>query len=233
MSLPLDELVRTDGNREAIERIVDITNEHDKPVKLFLVGPESSGKTEIMRARQLDRDLLSPKRVLYRPCKELPEALRANVYETYLEDLATYEVLFLDDFEGFWEDEELGPEMCKLLLMERNRRGGDTVIASRKPMAEHDLSGFGKLFDDFEEIRIERLNYDEMVDYVNMLVGIYTIEDQSPVLSPEAIDYIAHDLDVSMEMMRKAMHFLLTKYQGEPGEVLTRHFVEQALADQD
>lgn len=233
MKLPLDELVRTDGNRAAIERITNITQEHETPERLFLVGPESSGKTELLRARQLDQDLLSPKRVLYRPCKELPEALRANVYEGYLEDLAEHEVLFLDDFEGFWEDEELGPEMCKLLLIERNRRGLDTVISSRKPLAAYDLTVFGKLMDDFEEIHIERLNHDEMVDYVNMLVELYTVEGQSPVLAPEAIDYIAHDLDVSMEMMRKAMHFLLTKYQGTPGEVLSRHFVEEALAQQD
>ncbi|MEE0146295.1 MAG: hypothetical protein UEP80_07990, partial [Senegalimassilia anaerobia] len=81
MRMPLDEFVKTDGNREAFERIANITQPHDKPEKIFLVGPKESGKTTLVRGRQLDKDLLSTKKVLYRPCSELPEAMRAEVYD--------------------------------------------------------------------------------------------------------------------------------------------------------
>lgn len=233
MKTLLEELVRTDGNRAAIERIEAVTQAHDKPEKIFLVGPHGSGKTEIVRSRFLEKDFLSTKQVLYRPCKELPEALRANVYDGYLEDLAAKDVLFLDDFEGFYEDAELGPEMCKLLLQERNRRGLDTVITASKPLAELDLAQFGGVLDDFDEVFVEPLEGAAMVDYVLMLQESFTVEGESPVLSDEAVEYLAHDFPEDKEMLRKAIHFLMTKYQGEPGEALSRHFVEEALAKQE
>lgn len=230
MRMPLDEFVKTDGNRAAFERVANITQTHDKPEKLFLVGPKESGKTTLVRARQLDKDLLSTKKVLYRPCAELPEAMRAEVYDGFFEDLGTYEVLFLDDFEGFFEDAEMGPMMCKLLLGERAKRGLDTVITSDKPLSEFDLSEFGGMLDDFEEITMEELDADGLVEYVQGLVEDYTEEGKSPVLSPEAVAYIAHDLGQTPTMIRKATHFLMTQYEGEPGEELSRTFVEQALA---
>ena len=35
MRMPLDEFVKTDGNREAFERIANITQPHDKPCLLY------------------------------------------------------------------------------------------------------------------------------------------------------------------------------------------------------
>ena len=185
----------------------------DKPEKIFLVGPKESGKTTLVRGRQLDKDLLSTKKVLYRPCSELPEAMRAEVYDGYFEDLGTYEVLFLDDFEGFFDDPEMGPMMCKLLLGERLKRRLDTVITSTKPLSEYDLSDFGGMLGDFEEVTMEALDDAGLEEYVRGLVEDYTEEGKSPVLSPEAIAYIAHDLGQTPTMIRKATHFLMTQYE--------------------
>ncbi|MEA5019145.1 MAG: hypothetical protein VB027_02130 [Gordonibacter sp.] len=230
MNTPLDAFVKTDGNREAFYRIVSLTQPHDKPERLFLVGPEQSGKTTLVRARQLDKDLLSTKRVLYRPCAELPKAMRANVYDGFFEDLGTHEVLLLDDFDGFFEDEEIGPKLCQLLLAERERHGLDTVITSRKPLAAYDLSLFGGVLDKFEEITMDELDADGLEIYVTELVGAYTEEGSSPVLSSEAISYIARDLGEKPDMMRKAVSFLMTQYEGEPGVELGRNVVAATLA---
>lgn len=230
MLKPLDELIFSDGNRESFQRIIDITQTHGKPEKLFLVGPKESGKTTVLRARQLDKDLLSTKRVLYRPCQELPEAMRANVYDGYFDDLGKHEVLFLDDFEGFFEDEEVGPMLCRLLLQERERHGLDTVISSDKPLSEFDLSQFEGVLDDFEEIRIEALDGAGLVDYVRTLLAMYYEEGKSPVLSEEAIDYVAHGLGEPPSMIRKALFYLMTEYSGTPGAELSRDFVVEALA---
>lgn len=230
MNTPLDAFVKTDGNREAFDRIANITQSHEKPEKLFLVGPEQSGKTTLVRARQLDRDLLSTKRVLYRPCAELPEAMRANVYGGFFEDLGTHEVLFLDDFDGFYKDEEMGPKLCQLLLAERERRGLDTVITSREPLSAYDLTLFEGMLDDFEEIAMDALDAEGLEAYVSELAGAYAEEGKSPVLSSEAIAYIAHDLGEKPDMMRKAVSFLMTQYEGEPGVELSRDFVAMTLA---
>ncbi len=230
MNTPLDTLVKTEGNREAFDKVIAITQVHEKPEKLFLVGPEQSGKTALLRARQLDKDLLSTKRVLYRPCAELAEAMRANVYDGFFEELGTHEVLFLDDFDGFFEDLELGPRICQLLMRERDRLKLDTVISARKPLAEYDLSAFEGALDGFEEVTVEALEGEALVEYVSVLQEEFSEEGKSPVLAEEAIAYIAHDLDANPEMMKKAVHFLMTQYEGEPGEVLSRDFVVQALA---
>lgn len=230
MNTPLDAFVKTDGNCEAFDRIVSLTQPHDKPEMLFLVGPEQSGKTTLVRARQLDKDLLSTKRVLYRPCAELAKAMRANVYDGFFEDLGTHEVLLLDDFDGFFEDEEIGPKLCQLLLAERERHGLDAVITSRKPLAAYDLSLFGGVFDKFEEITMDELDADGLEIYVTELVGAYAEEGKSPVLSSEAISYIARDLGEKPDMMRKAVSFLMTQYEGEPGVVLDCDVVAATLA---
>lgn len=227
----MDEFVQTEGNREAYCRIAAITQKHDAPERLFVVGPEQSGKTTLVRARQIDKDLLSDKRVLYRPCSELAEAMRANVYDGYLQDLGEFEVLFLDDFEGFYEDEELGPKMCELLLKERDRLGLDTVITAAKPLSSFDLAPFGDALDGFEEIAMEPLDREGILRFVQGLAEDYTDPETSPKLSAEALEYIAWELDDELpEMKRKAVYYLMTQYEGEPGETLSRSFVEQALA---
>lgn len=229
MMLPFDAVVITEGNKEAVRAVADITQAHESPVNVFLVGPEASGKTMLMRARQLDKDLLSTKTVVYRPCKELPEALRADVYDGYLEELAEADVLLLDDFEGFYEDKEIGPMMCKLLLQERARRGGDTVISSRKPLDAHDLSFFEGLLDRFVEVSMAPLAEGNAEAYVQKVYAQYRDEEKSPVLSEESLAYLAHDLDASLEMKRRALYYLMMGYEGEPGSELSRDFVKEAL----
>lgn len=231
MMMPLETIVVTKGNERAVRVITDITQEHEYSVNVFLHGPAESGKTMVMRARQLDKDLLSTKTVLYRPCKELPEALRAEVYDGYLEELSEVDVLFLDDFDGFYADEEIGPMMCKLLLQERARRGNDTVISSRKALEEYDLGMFEGLFDDFVEIEIAPLSESVFAEFVMRAYQQYRDEETSPVLTQEAVEYIANELDASLEMKRRAVFYLMKGYAGEPNAELSRNFVEGAIRD--
>lgn len=228
MLMPLDTIVETAGNAKAVGIIKQITEPREYQTKVFLVGPEGSGKTTIMRARQLDRDLLSTKSVVYRPCKELPEALRADVHDGYLEELGSCNVLFLDDFDGFWADDEIGPLMCKLLLQERNRQGGDTVISSTKPLSAYDLGMFEGLFDDFIEVEIAPLAGDDLVAFIKKVQEQYRDEAKSPVLSDEAVAYLAHDFEQSLETKRRAVYYLMLAYEGTPGEMLSAQFVRDA-----
>lgn len=231
MLMPLDTIIETAGNAKAVNIVKQVTEQREYQTKVFLVGPEGSGKTTIMRARQLDRDLLSTKSVVYRPCKELPEALRADVYDGYLEELGNCNVLLLDDFEGFWADDELGPLMCKLLLQERNRQGGDTIISSRKPLSDYDLGMFEGLFDDFVEVEIAPIEGEDLVSYIKTVQEQYRDETKSPVLSDEAIEYLAHGFDQTLETKRRAVYYLMLAYEGTPGEILSEQFVRAATED--
>ena len=47
MATPLDTIVVTDGNREAFERVIGVTQEHGAPERLFVVGPRGTGISQI------------------------------------------------------------------------------------------------------------------------------------------------------------------------------------------
>ena len=68
---------------------------------------------------------------------------------------------------------------------------------------------------------MEALDDAGLEEYVRGLMEDYTEEGKSPVLSPEAISCIAHDLGQTPTMIRKATHFLMTQYEGEPGAELS------------
>lgn len=116
MESPLDVLVVTDENREAIELIKNITQEHDKPQLIALIGPTESGKTLLLRARAAERDLLSTKHVQYRLCAEPARAMRAGVADKFFEQLGSKEVLLLDDIEGLFEDIQISSKLMPLLM---------------------------------------------------------------------------------------------------------------------
>ncbi len=229
MKTPLEEFIVTQENRNVFDCVSGITGAHEAPQRIFLVGAADSGKTTLLRAREIEKDLLSTKRVLYRPCAELAEAMRANVYDGFFEDLGTHEVLLLDDFDGFLEDEEMGPLLCKLLLKERSSRGLDTIITSTKPISEYNSPVFEDVLSEFTELVLGELDSSGKTCYVKSLIEEYFEEEKSPKLEEAAIEYVANGLNQPPSMIRKAVYFLMKEYSGEPGVMLTLDQVKKAL----
>ena len=96
MRTPLDALIITDGNREGFQRVIDCTHADEQQL-LFIVGEKGTGKTTLLRARQLEKDLLSTKHVTYKPCAQIVDAIHACAFDEDLDALGTTNVLLLDD----------------------------------------------------------------------------------------------------------------------------------------
>lgn len=225
---PLDVLVETEGNKDAIACIKGIT-QAESPQRIFLVGPAGSGKTILLRARAAVPDLLSTKKMLYRLCAEPARAIRAGVADKFFDQLGSVKVLFLDDFDGFYEDIEASGMLMPLLMEERNREGLDTVISARKPLSEYDISAFGNAFDGFEEIRIEPLGADAMPAYIASLVESYSDPDKDIKLTDEATEHLAGDTGATLNQIRMAVRALLRERRGEDGDELGLEDVKTAL----
>ena len=229
MRTPLDALIITDGNREGFQRVIDCTHADEQQL-LFIVGEKGTGKTTLLRARQLEKDLLSTKHVTYKPCAQIVDAIHACAFDEDLDALGTTNVLLLDDIEGFLEDEQLGAPTAHCLLKERIERGFDTVITSTKKIEE--LGEIGELADDlakFEQFVVEPIDDEAMLTLIQSLVDSYADLESAPKLTDEAVRYIAHDLNVNTTMKAKAIDFLMTQYQGEAGETLSLNAVKQIL----
>lgn len=232
MRTPLDALIKTDGNREAFDRVISITETHEKPQKLFIVGPEDSGKTILLRARAMEKDLLSSKRVSYRPAWEMVSALRNNAWDGFFEEIGSFEVLFIDDFEEFFTDSEVGPMLCKLLLQERDQLGLDTVIASRAPLEDIDLKDFEGCLDDFETLEVALLDKEGRYELAYELEEAYRIEGKSPSLGEGVLEYIANELAESTSDIRSIMQHLMTNIIATENEVLDKDDVKKVLSQQ-
>ena len=197
--------------------------------RIFLVGPAGSGKTILLRARSAEPDLLSTKKMLYRLCAEPARAIRAGVADKFFDQLGSVGVLFLDDFDGLYEDIEVSGMLMPLLMEERNREGLTTVITARKPLSEYDTTAFGKAFEGFEEVRIEPLDADAMPAYVDSLIESYSDPDKDVKLTDEAVAHLTGDNGATLNQIRMAVRALLRERKGEDGDELGVDDVKAAL----
>lgn len=230
METPLDLLVLEDGNRDAFERVIAITQIHDSPEHLFLVGPEQSGKTMLLRTRAAEKDLLSTKKVSFHSAKEMTAAVRFDVRDDFFENLGSVGVLLCDDFPAFLEDEEAGLMLCKLMLAERDRLGLDTVFTSRVPLSELDLSACDGLLDQFVQLTVDPLSEEGRREFARRMLEAYAKEGKSPVLDDEAIAYLANEYVASLEEVRLAIKYLMTGSDFGPKDTLSVEAVKSVVA---
>lgn len=146
-----DKFVVTSENEDVYRLVMDVTKNHDEAQKIFVVGPKESGKSLLLRGRWEEKDLLSTKTTMYQSCEVLPAAIRGGFPDSFFEALGDTPVLLLDDFEGLFKDDEIGPKMFELLMRERDRQGLDTVVTSTSPLASYEdprvkpaLAGFSE-----------------------------------------------------------------------------------------
>lgn len=229
MSTPLDMIVVTDGNREAFERVMGVTQQHEAPERLFVVGPRGIGKTTLLRARAAERDLLSGKKAIVHAAAEMVNAIRMDAPDRFFEEIGSVPVLLVDDFQDLFADEEAGPLLCRLMVAERDRLGLDTVFASDAPLSSFDLSAFEGVLDGFDELVAEPLDAAGRRAFVLAMRDAFAEEGKAPAFADDAVAYLATFSD-DLTDVRHAVQYLTTAAGFSANVTLDAETVRRALA---
>ena len=229
MATPLDTIVVTDGNREAFERVIGVTQEHGAPERPFVVGPRGTGKTSLLRARAAERDLLSGKKAIVHAAAEMVNAIRMDAPDKFFEEIGSVPVLLVDDFQDFFADEEAGPLLCKLMVTERDRLGLDTVFASDAPLSSFDLAVFEGALGGVEELAAEPLDEAGRRAFVLAMRDTFAEEGKAPALADDAVAYLATFSD-DLTDVRHAVQYLVTAAGFPSDATLDVETVKRALA---
>lgn len=210
MKASLSDIVVTDGNRSAFERVMGLGDEGGESVRLFMHGPAGSGKTAVMSARGLGGEAGSKRRMLFTHAAELTTAIRLGTSERLLNDAGEAAVLLIDNFDAFYE-EGIGLDVCRLLLAERNRRGLSTVVAARMPRDSYDLSKLDGVLDEFEDVAVEPLDADGRIEFARRRLKRYQSENEdAPSLSDEALAFVVNEFAGELREVDLALRFLAT-----------------------
>ena len=231
MSL-IDEIVITDGNREAFETVLEITADHDEPVRMFVWGPVGSGKSTVLQARGREKDLLSKKGVMFCNAAELMLAVTLeDVSEDYLNKAGSIEVLLIDGFEDFFSKNggEFGPELCRLLLGERNRLGLETVLFSNVALDEVDVSKLGDALDGYRIVAVELLDEAGRLEFAHKVMDSLRTDEAKPIVTDEGLEYIAGPFAQEVGDIRNALRYLIAVAGFEDGATITLDQVKEAL----
>lgn len=230
MATLLDEMVITDGNREAFEAILSIGRDAAGSRKLFVWGPKGSGKSSVASARGREKDLLSTRRIVSCHAQEIVAVLKSGVNEGFLDEIGDVDALLIDGFETFFNGDEVGPELVRLLLGARNARGLDTVVISDVPRSSLDEGLLGDALEGYREIEVEKLDEVGLCALAHRLQdSIRASRDELPLLSDETLRFIALDFAKDPDDIRNAVRFLLTKTEEAPASSISVERAQELL----
>ena len=206
----INELIVTDSNKYAFEKVLHITEDHDAPARLFLYGARGSGKTTLVQARLRDRDLLSRKELRYCHVGELVSFFNLEeAGEQILEKIGSADVLFLDGLELILSDDSLAGKLCSLLLEARNNAGSETVVISSEPFSEYANTEVHAALDGYEHLHIEPLGATERVLLAKKTMMALKRGQDGPSLTDGAAEYLASTIS-ECDRLKKAVEYLMT-----------------------
>lgn len=210
MTPGINELIVTDGNKHAFDKVLHITEDHDAPARLFLYGAHGSGKTALVQARLRDRDLLSTKELRYCHVGELVSFFNLEeAGEQILEKIGSSDVLFLDGLELIFSDDPVASKLCSLLLEARNNAGNETVVLSSEPFSEYANSEVYAALNGYELLQLEPLGAAERVLLVKKTMTSLKRGEHSPSLTDSAAEYLANTIS-ECNNLKRAVEYLMT-----------------------
>ena len=230
MTTLLDEMVITEGNKEAFEAILSIGRSHPEAQRLFIWGPAGSGKSSEAYARGREKDLLSTRRIISCHSQEVMASLKSGVNDGFLDEIGEVDILLLDGFESLFAAPDIGPSLARLLLSARNAKGLSTVVISDVPMAEVDGPELEGALDGFRQISVEPLDGSGWVEFARRVQDtVRGSRDSAPVLSDDALAFIANGFAQGPDDIRNAVRYLLTQTEEPAGSELKAERVRELL----
>lgn len=230
MASTLDEIVITDGNRQAFETILSIGREHEGFVELFVWGPPGTGKSTVVHARGRERDLLAPRRIVSCHAGEIVAVLQSGANDEFLNRIGEADVLLLDGVDRFVDAGELGAEICRLLLAQRKRAGLDTVAVSDVPLEEIASEKIREALADFSAVEVKPLDAQGLRQFAERIQNSFVGKSADIAhLNDDVLDFIAQDFAQDAADVRNALRFLFTEISEEERGAITREKVAELL----
>lgn len=229
MPLLTDKIVVFDGNKDAFETVMSVTSQHDAPVRVIVVAPKGAGKTSMMLARARDKDLLSTSQILGCNAHEIINALNIGVNDEFLNEVGTTDILLIDDFD-FLLESDMGKQVAKLLLAERNSRKLDTILFVHEMLSTDEKDSIGGVVDNYAVIEMQPLTAAGRIELArkNEQAASAGSEDAA-VLSDEALDYVANTFVDDLKDLELAIRFLVTGAGYDPGYIITAADAQERL----
>lgn len=230
MVISLDEIVVTEGNQRAFDAILSIGRTEGEPRKLFIWGPKGSGKSTVASARGREKDLLSTRRIISCHAQEILAIIKSGINDEFLNEIGEEGILLLDGFDTLFDGDEIGSELGKLLLQERNRNGLSTVVISDMALEHLDTTLLDGVLDDYEQIEVQPLDAAGLQEFAEKIyVSLRNHNDAAPVIAPDALTYIALEFAQEPKDIQNALTFLLTKEGDQTESTLTKDVVKTLL----
>lgn len=230
MASMLDEIVVTDGNRQAFETILSIGKEHEGVIELFVWGPSGTGKSTVLNARGRQRDLLSSRRIVSCHAGEVVAVLQSGVNDDFLNRIGEADALLLDGVDRFADEGELGPEACRLLLDQRRRAGLDTIVTSDVPLEDIASEKIREALADYPVVEVEPLDAQGLRQLAGRIQDSLAGKSEGAVhLDDDVFDFIALDFAQNAADVRNALRFLLTEVPEEERGSITRDKAAELL----
>lgn len=231
MGLPIDDLVVADGNREAFEAVMGITQREDMPVNIYLCGPSGSGKSKILQIRAEQRDLLSKCSALFTHAAELVSMVQLGSDDRFLESVGSVDILMIDSLDDFFKYGDFAVELLKLLLTERARQSLSTVLAGRYPIDSYKFDLPSGALSSFEAYTVAPLLGNDLIRFGEKMQDRYRNDARNaPTLNAEALSFIAFDFAKSLTDIDNAIHYLICAAGLGKGSVVDRETARKLLA---
>ena len=209
--LSLNDYVVCKNNQEAFDLVENITDENDEQIQVIITGPKGSGKTSLLQHRKADLNLLSPKKILVRSADELATSIRLNAPDSFFEALGTADVLFIDNFQAFLDEGEIGEMFPGLLLKERKKQGLDTILVVEEDKLSTVLNNYEDELEGFSTIKIGKLDKEARKQLISKeLEKIFKDDDfeNMPNLTTETLDALSNEEELNVRPMLQIAEFL-------------------------
>lgn len=195
---------------------------------LFIFGVRGSGKSTLVK--DIDRALEKPEAsmLMVSHAAEIMLNIQWVSNEQFLQNLATTDILVLDDFQDFFESEEVGEAAASSLLRERNKAGKQTILFSKEPFDFFCDTHLSEELADFVIEEMLPLKGESRWRFVECKIAQHTIAGKSPQLDEEAKRYLVDNFN-NLHDLNLAILFLMTE-SNLPNDVLaTKREVEALL----
>lgn len=220
-------------NEAAHEALKDLAFAKDGPSCVAITGPRWSGKSTLIHECAESIEEKDPSLVFVCTGADIAMAISMDADDSFFERLGSSSVLIVDNYDLLLRSES-GPQMTKLMLEERSKNGGRTVVVLNEDLeqccSEDSLGEMRAVFARFAFFDLVPLDAAGRRGYVRWMEDVYRC-DASPALDDGAVCFLAERSDSTFRDIENEVAFLMTGTDLEPGALVDESLARRLLEE--